>query len=89
MDQDVQSRVEELEQNVQAKDRELAQSQQELRQKVYRMAQTYYFHKFRGLLFHTTYVCINACAEGMAPQIFCETAAIQKFTCAQAKTATL
>ena len=38
MDQDVQSRVEELEQNVQAKDRELAQSQQELRQKVYRMA---------------------------------------------------
>ena len=35
MDQDVQSRVEELEQNVQAKDRELAQSQQELRQKVY------------------------------------------------------
>ena len=32
--QDLQSRVEELEQNVQAKDRELAQSQQELRQKV-------------------------------------------------------
>ena len=57
-----------VEQNVQAKDRELALSQQELRQKVYRMAQTYYFHKFRGLLFHTTYVCINACAEGMAPK---------------------
>ena len=38
MDQDVQSRVDELEQNVQAKDRELAQSQQELRQKVYRIA---------------------------------------------------
>ena len=41
MDQDVQSRVEELEQNVQAKDRELAQSQQELRQKVYRNTEVF------------------------------------------------
>ena len=34
MDQDVQSRVEELEQNLQAKDRELALAQQQLREKV-------------------------------------------------------
>ena len=41
MDQDVQSRVEELEQNVQTKDRELAQSQQELRQMVYRNTEVF------------------------------------------------
>ena len=47
MDQGVQSRVEELEQNVQAKDRELAQSQQELRQNVYRFEGGYtFFNRF-------------------------------------------
>ena len=41
MVQDLQSRVEELEQYVQAKDGELAQSQQELRQMVYRNTEVF------------------------------------------------
>ena len=74
MDQDVQSRVEELEQYVQAKDRELAQSQQELRQKVYRntevFSQTFISHYVR---MYNIYMHVQKAWHPKQP----------KFTCAQ------
>ena len=79
MDQDVQSRVEELEQNVQVKDRELAQSQQELRQKVYRNTEVF----SRTFISHYVRMYIYACAEGMAPKSFAKQLQFTKFTCAQ------
>ena len=73
MDQDVQFRVEELEQNVQAKDRELAQSQQELRQKVYRNTEVF----SRTFISHYVRMYICMCRRHGTQKV-CKTAAIHE-----------